>query len=65
MVLSECLLVNHRHYVDRSACTINGNDNVTGGLYKVVEYFQNHIEDKNRMFSQLRTPNHDMQCIVI
>ena len=53
--LSECMPACHRYDIDGTLCTIDGNDNVKGGLRKVLENYQNFIEDKQRNFSVLQT----------
>ena len=60
-VLSECMPVHHRHHVDGILHTIDGNDNVTGGLRKVLENYQNFTEDKQKKITVLRTPDDGMR----
>ena len=60
-VLSECMPVCHRHHVDGILCTIDGNDNVTGELRKILGIYQKFIEDKQKKCTVLRTPDDGMR----
>ena len=60
-VLNECMPVHHRHHVDGMLHTIDGNDNVTRGLRKALENYQNFIEDEQKHNAILRTPADGMR----
>ena len=62
-VLSEHMPVHHRHHVDGILYTIDGNDNVTGGLRKALENHQNFIEDKQKHNAVLHAPDDGMRQV--
>ena len=47
-VLSECITVYYQHHVNNILYTIDGNNNITGGLRKVLKNYQNFTENKQR-----------------
>ena len=63
-MLNEREITCYRHHVEEMACAADGNDNIYDGLCKVLENFQNCIEDEHRNSSQLRTPDHRIRQVM-